>query len=179
MIAFTIIMLGFALMGYIAFGSDVHAFRTFGKGIANLVQFLISDMNMDALMKSNKYIGNIYYIMWSILMIVVLSNVFIAILCTAYSEVQEEMKRDNPSIEIPGLGVFTRFSSKIQRKLSFSQINKNEDNVVDESELKSVFGEDAAEVIIKRYGGEDGVIDKNEFERLKTDIMADEEADDE
>merc|ERR1719320_359636 len=35
-------------------------------------------------MKSNKYIGNIYYIMWSILMIVVLSNVFIAILCTAY-----------------------------------------------------------------------------------------------
>lgn len=62
MVAFMIIMFGFALMGYIAFSSDVFTFRTFDKGIANLVQYLVTDMDINAMMSSSKFIGNLYYI---------------------------------------------------------------------------------------------------------------------
>jgi len=92
MVAFLIFIFGFALMGYIAFSSDVFTFRTFGKGIANLIQYLVTDMDVNILMDSNRWIGNVYYIVWSMIMILVLSNVFIAILCDAYSEVQKELK---------------------------------------------------------------------------------------
>jgi len=165
LIAFLIIMLGFALMGYIAFCSDVYAFRSFTTGFANLLQYLVADMDLDALMRSSRYIGNIYYVLWSLLMIMVLSNVFIAILCNAYSEVQDELKNSNVQIHIPGMELFSKLG------LNFGALNVNEDDKVDRKELSAVFGAETAEELIKKYGGEDGVLDQTEFKRMKTDLL--------
>lgn len=165
LIAFIIIMLGFALMGYIAFCSDVYAFRSFSTAFANLLQYVVADMDLDELMKSNKYIGNIYYIMWSLLMIMVLSNVFIAILCNAYSEVQDELKNSLVKIEIPGLEMFSKLG------LNFNVFNANKDDIVDKEELGAIFGNETAKELMEKYGGDDGVLDKQEFKRMKTDLL--------
>jgi len=165
LIAFLIIMLGFALMGYIAFCSDVYAFRSFGNSFGNLLQYVVADMDLEALMKSNRFIGNFYYIMWCLLMIMVLSNVFIAILCDAYSEVQDDLKKTTTKIKIPGLKMLSKLS------LGFNNFNQNKDGHVDKKELKAIFGDKTADDLIKKYGGDDGVMNEEEFRRMKTDLL--------
>lgn len=166
MVAFMIIMFGFALMGYIAFSSDVYTFRTFGHASGNLIQYLLTDMDIESLMNSNKYIGNIYYIVWSLVMILVLSNVFIAILCDAYSEVQEELKESCAKFDVEGAKFFKRFTSR------FSKINKDGDRFVDAKELKAGCNVNAevAEEIIKKYAGEDGKLDHEEYKKMQTEL---------
>jgi len=164
LIAFIIIMLGFALSGYIAFSTDVYAFRSFGTSLLNLLQYVVAEMDMDALMTSNKFIGNIYYVLWSLVMIMVLSNMFIAILCNAYSEVQNDLKNSKTSIEIPGVKMLFKL------KLSFGNFNSNKDSKVDKKELGAIFGTKTADELMKKYGGDDGVMNESEFRKMATDL---------
>jgi len=163
LIAFMIILFGFGLSGYIAFCTDVYAFRSFTKSLGNLFQYVIADMDLDALLASNKFIGNTYYILWSVLMIMVLSNVFIAILCDAYSEVQDDLKNTKSDIKMPGLKMFTKL-------LTFGHMNKNKDSKLDKKELSMLFGSKVADELMDKYGGDDGAMDEKEFRKMKTDL---------
>merc|ERR1712129_125697 len=58
--------------------------------ILNLMRYTVTDLDYEKLRNSNKFLGSLYYILWSILMILILANVFIAILSDAYSTISNE-----------------------------------------------------------------------------------------
>lgn len=85
-----VLFMAFGFAGFLLFSSDVEEFRTFPHSIINLVRFLISDLEYDTLTESSVVWGSIFYCLWGIVMILILANVFIAILTDAYMEVQKQ-----------------------------------------------------------------------------------------
>jgi len=96
-----IFLCGFALAGYICFGSDVAEFSTWSTAIKALIRCLVTDLPFDALVLSNAIFGNIFYILWNIVTIMVFINVFVAIICNAFDEVTALMEEEDVKVEIP------------------------------------------------------------------------------
>jgi len=159
MVAFLIFIFGFALMGYIAFSSDVFTFRTFGKGIANLIQYLVTDMDVNILMDSNRWLGNVYYIVWSMIMILVLSNVFIAILCDAYSEVQKELKDVSVKTKTSFFGRFNWVTGSKVGQLD-----------VDELKAGCKRNQDEGKKLLEEYCGDDALLDREKNQAMKKQL---------
>jgi len=93
-------------------------------------------------------------------MVLVLSNVFIAILCDAYSEVQDELKEAASQVE--GVNFFQHFS----------KANVNKDSNVDADELKAMckVNDEVANKMLKEYGGGDGLLNREEYETMRKDF---------
>ena len=85
-----VFVFAFGMTGYLSFSQDVSDFRTFGHSIANLGRYIISDLNYDELIESHRIIGSFFYFMWGILILLILANVFIAILSDSYSVISGE-----------------------------------------------------------------------------------------
>ena len=68
----------------------------------NMCRFVLVDMDYDALTRSSPNWGAVFYFIWSLLMLLVLANVFIAILTEAYSEVQMDLT-DEDDLDIVGM----------------------------------------------------------------------------
>ena len=90
--AFIFVFTGFALWGHVTFGSDVHAFATPILSINTAVDMLIGNGNLPALYAANRLLGPFYYFMFTIMMTLILINVFIAIMCEAYNQAKAESR---------------------------------------------------------------------------------------
>ena len=99
-----VFFVGFGMAGFLAFGSDVSDFRTLTMSILNLTRFTITDMNFAALVASNRFLGSSYFVIWSILILLILTNVFIAILSNAYSSVSAQYNKE-PKLPKINLGI--------------------------------------------------------------------------
>lgn len=97
MFMFFIIFLGFAQAGYLAFGTDVPSFRTFSHSLLNLFRSITSDLDYSALSEANRLFGPLYYICYYVIVLLVLINVFLAIINDAYAVVNEKEKDLEPS----------------------------------------------------------------------------------
>ena len=73
-------ILAFATTAFLSFSSDVEDFRSLNSSILNLVRYTVTDMDVQLLTNSSLIIGPIFFVFWSLLMILILANVFIAIL---------------------------------------------------------------------------------------------------
>jgi hypothetical protein len=87
---FFIFFLGFAQAGYLAFSVDVADFRTFSISLLTLVRAFVGDLDYEALSSSNRVYGPFFYILYYIVVLLVLINVFLAILNDAYTSVRQE-----------------------------------------------------------------------------------------
>ena len=97
LIAFSLVLLvlflAFGLSGFIAFGTDVKDFRTFHHSVLNLFRFMTGDMDYYELASSSVILGSVYFCLWGIVILLMLANVFIAILTDAYGVVRQEVGR--------------------------------------------------------------------------------------
>ena len=93
-----IFICAFGFGGFIIFNSDVLEFRTMWFSIANMSRAVISGLDythiLDQTNVSNWIFATIYYIFWGVLVLLILANVFIAILSESYSHVQRKFKKD-------------------------------------------------------------------------------------
>ena len=87
-------ILAFATTAFLSFSSDVEDFRSLNSSILNLVRYTVTDMDVQLLTNSSLIIGPIFFVFWSLLMILILANVFIAILSDAYNAINIEQKDD-------------------------------------------------------------------------------------
>jgi len=90
--AFIFVFSGFALWGHVTFGSEVHAFATPILAINTAVDMLIGNGNLPALYAANRLMGPLYYFMFTLMMTLILINVFIAIMCEAYDQAKAESR---------------------------------------------------------------------------------------
>jgi len=179
MIVMFIVMAAFALAGYCAFASDVKDFRTFGKGFGNLFRYLVTDMNYEELSGSSVMVGNIFYCLWNLMMIIVLANVFIAILCDAYSEVVTELAEKEERMK--KFGVKVSMMDKIRRSFMsspkrFSSLYNNDGKIIDAQRIvkKLRISEDEAKLMINKYDKTgDGKLTLEEYKNLVNDMDKD------
>merc|ERR1712176_1561817 len=86
-----VFVIAFGTAGFLTFSSDVDDFRSYIFSMSNMVRFVLVEMDYTALTVSSRAFGSFFYFLWSLLMLLILANVFIAILTEAYSQVQMEL----------------------------------------------------------------------------------------
>jgi len=163
-----VIFLAYGIGGFLVFSSDVSDYRTFSFAIINLFRYTVTEMDYDALKQSNVTAGTIYYITWMLLMILILVNVFIAILSDGFSEAQDE-KRSGDGEGESLLVVFFRSIPEPFRNMIFRTIDENNDGHLDKKEIAKVCDvseEQGAQLIASADTNKDGKLDEEEFQKF-------------
>lgn len=84
----------FAYQGYVLFSPDVFEFRTVKNAFINGLKYWATSMDMREIRESNRGMGLLFYIMWTIIFLLILASVFVAILMDAYDVENEAIKAD-------------------------------------------------------------------------------------
>lgn len=92
-ILFSIVILGFAMAFYMAFGLDVHGYRSISNALLSLFQMVLGIFDYDELWESNRILAPLLFTMFVILVVLILMNIFLAILNDAFAAVSERQKR--------------------------------------------------------------------------------------
>ncbi len=72
-------------------------------------------MGYENLAISNGTLGPLYYVVWSVLIVLILLNVFIAILSEAYAQVTEELRDEKMDLR---LGILTKNIASVGNHIS-------------------------------------------------------------
>jgi len=164
-----VLWLAYGIAGFLVFSSDVSDYRTLRYAILNLVRYTVTDMDYDSLRQSNIMCGTIYYVTWTILMLLVLVNVFVAILTDGYTACQEENKKHEPEKFTLGMFLPSKDTKMMRmiRNLIWKDLDKNQDGLVSEAELALMHGKTDAKAIIDNFDKDgDGNLNEMEFEEM-------------
>lgn len=89
---FFVCLCGFAQIGYLLFGLSVRQFRSLGVAILSLLQAVAGDLDYSALSDAHHLLGPLFYIAFYLLLLLILLNVFLAILNDAYLQTITEQE---------------------------------------------------------------------------------------
>jgi len=104
LILYTIMFVGFVLMGWLIFGADTIYFNNFANSWESCWNFVLGNPPpTEVLVQSNRVVGPIYFAVFSVYVYFVLVNMFVAILNDAYNNVQRR-------------GAYTPVRRKVVRK---------------------------------------------------------------
>eukprot|EP01084_Bolivina_argentea_P084993 153644_1 len=171
-----VFVVAFGTAGFLTFNSDVDDFRSYVFSMSNMVRFTLVDMDYKALSLSSRMWGSLFYFCWSLLMLLILANVFIAILTEAYSQVQMELT-DDDKIDLNFLGMgpaIAKIRETIAKTVTHQAYDEDGDGLVSAQELADQTGVSLkrAEEVVKQYDVDgDGLLDQTEFENLKEQII--------
>jgi polycystin 2 len=98
LVMFFIFIIGMAQMGFLFFYQDVPGFRSFLISIITLIKGITSGLDSDALESSNRFFGPLFFLSFNIVVILILINIFLAIINEAYEEISRR-RRDNENNE--------------------------------------------------------------------------------
>merc|ERR1719336_959371 len=141
-IVFLIFLLAFSMSGFIVFGSDVRMFRSLPQSVMNLTIASVNDLDYDDLYHSNRWLAAVYTLAWVFSMMMILINVFIAILLDAYTDLREEKDEEAKKAGEAEEGFtqitkqftrymkqaskkFTRIKTGVKRSLTFTSVNSD------------------------------------------------------
>merc|ERR1719184_349141 len=153
--------LAYGLGGYLIFSSDVSDFRELQTALLALFRYTVTDMDYEALRQSSVVAASIYYVSWTLLILLVLVNVIVAILSDGFEKVQEENK-EAPDEKF----TFTKFIPHPIRQMIFHHMDSNNDGYLSAEEFALAHGIDEKEAkeIIQKYDTDgDGRLDEQEF----------------
>ena len=74
---FSIVILGFAMAFYLAFGLDVHGYRSITSSLISLFEFVLGIFDYDELFRSNRVLAPILFSGFAVLVILILMNIFL------------------------------------------------------------------------------------------------------
>lgn len=173
-----VIMLSFGMFGYLSFSSDCRDYRTILYGLGNLFRYIVTDMDYDELNASNTFMGNLYYILWNIMMIVILVNVLIAILCDAYAEVTEEaaLHANTQSMSMRSFLTSIQDRMKTVFRWGMKETDRNNDGRITKRELALRLNVDssAAQKVMEKYDPDkNGYLEEAQFVKMMSTIDRD------
>ena len=83
-----LLMTGFALAGYLAFGKDLEAFSTLGSSFLTLFDMILGVVEYDDMKEANEVIAPFFFIVFMALFFFILLNTFLAIVLSTYIELR-------------------------------------------------------------------------------------------
>ncbi|KAM9986099.1 hypothetical protein ACTFIZ_004358 [Dictyostelium cf. discoideum] len=93
-IMFCIMMLGFLFSGWLTFGTDIASFNGFVTSLGTLLQFIIGNPpDYEAMSYTNRALGPIYYLLFTIFMFFILVNMFVAIISDSYQNISNTFEK--------------------------------------------------------------------------------------
>jgi len=173
-----VIMLSFGMFGYLSFASDCRDYRTIVYGLGNLFRYIVTDMDYEELNASNTFVGNLFYILWNIMMIVILVNVLIAILCDAYAEVTEEAAMNANTRSMTMRNFLTSLQDRMKKafRWGMKETDRNNDGRITKRELALRLNVDsnAAQKVMEKYDPDkNGYLEEAQFVRMMSTIDRD------
>lgn len=99
LVYFLVCIGAFAQVGFLLFGLDVHSFRSFGVAMLTLLQAVAGDLDYSALVGAHAVLGPVFYISFYLVLLLILLNVFLAILNDAYLQTITEQEEDDEQAE--------------------------------------------------------------------------------
>ena len=137
MIVLFIFVLAFATSAFLSFSSDIEQFRSFNSSILNLIRYTVTEMDLEKLTGSSLVIGPIFFVIWSLLMILILANVFIAIMCDAYNSLDDKDDKFNVR-QLSLSSIFKPIKDFLSNPFSF--YDTNNDGKLSKTELTQISG---------------------------------------
>jgi hypothetical protein len=86
-----IIMTGFSMAFHLAFGFRDPAYRDFPESMKTLFEIILGDFDMSFIRVINPYLGPLFFYAFILVMIMVVLSMFVAIVDSAYTDVNEKM----------------------------------------------------------------------------------------
>uniref|UniRef100_K3X1Q1 Polycystin cation channel PKD1/PKD2 domain-containing protein n=1 Tax=Globisporangium ultimum (strain ATCC 200006 / CBS 805.95 / DAOM BR144) TaxID=431595 RepID=K3X1Q1_GLOUD len=99
---FFVCICAFAQVGFLLFGLRVRQFRSLGVAIVTLLQGVAGDLAYDDMADAHRVLGPLFYIAFYLLLLLILLNVFLAILNDAYVQTLAEQEEDEDTDELEG-----------------------------------------------------------------------------
>ena len=87
-----LLLLAFAHVGLLAFGTEIHDLRSFGVALASCFRFIFGGMKYEQFRTAGPLLGPIFYISFKVWMVLIMVRFFVAVLLDAYREVMQERK---------------------------------------------------------------------------------------
>ncbi|KAN0033248.1 hypothetical protein ACTA71_002672 [Dictyostelium dimigraforme] len=93
-IMFCIMLLGFLFSGWLTFGTDIPSFNGFVTSLGTLLQFIIGNPpDYEAMSYTNRALGPIYFLLFTIFMFFILVNMFVAIISDSYQNISNTFEK--------------------------------------------------------------------------------------
>ncbi len=91
-ILFTIVIGGYTVLGFVAFGNAIDGFSSFSNSFETCFQLLMGDLDVSSFLFShpNEIAAFLYYYSYLVVVYFILLNILLAILVEAYVEVKKE-----------------------------------------------------------------------------------------
>ena len=152
-VLFSIVLLGFAMSFYVAFGLDVYGYRSVSASLISLFQFVLGIFDYEELWASNRVLAPLLFGAFAVLVILILMNIFLAIITDAFNIVAERQKATR---SLTGL-----FKALIYKKVLRKQFNAMIDDIGTSKALLS-----SDELMTKMDINGDAYLDPGELEQL-------------
>eukprot|EP01112_Ceratiomyxa_fruticulosa_P020802 TRINITY_DN718_c0_g1_i4.p1 TRINITY_DN718_c0_g1~~TRINITY_DN718_c0_g1_i4.p1 ORF type:complete len:821 (-),score=167.58 TRINITY_DN718_c0_g1_i4:307-2769(-) len=110
MCIFFIVFFGYAQAGWMLFSVDIDNFRTLVRSMYTLLRQILGDFDFDSMEQSSIVLGPLFFFSFSILVLFILMNMFLAIINDTYSEVKMNSKSEKDK----GVGFKTMVTNAIQ-----------------------------------------------------------------
>ncbi|KAF1322953.1 Polycystin cation channel, partial [Globisporangium splendens] len=89
----------FAQVGFLLFGLRARQFRSLGVAIVTLLQAVAGDLAYDNMADAHRMLGPLFYIAFYLLLLLILLNVFLAILSDAYVQTLAEQEEEDEDVD--------------------------------------------------------------------------------
>eukprot|EP01062_Namystynia_karyoxenos_P026105 TRINITY_DN203_c0_g1_i1.p1 TRINITY_DN203_c0_g1~~TRINITY_DN203_c0_g1_i1.p1 ORF type:complete len:882 (+),score=229.10 TRINITY_DN203_c0_g1_i1:114-2759(+) len=90
---FALLFVGFGLTFHLAFGLEAEGYRNFNSSLISLIEIMLGEFRYDDLERANRLLAPIYLIFFTLVVVLVLSSMFVAIIGTAYAASWERFLR--------------------------------------------------------------------------------------
>jgi hypothetical protein len=98
-VCFLVCICAFAQIGLLLFGLDVRGFSSLGLAIVTLLQAVAGELDYAGMTDSHRVAGPVFYILYYLLLLLILVNVFLAILNDAYMQTITEQEEEDEELE--------------------------------------------------------------------------------
>ncbi|GMF17957.1 unnamed protein product [Phytophthora lilii] len=97
-VCFLVCICAFAQIGLLLFGLDVRGFSSLGLAIVTLLQAVAGELDYASMADSHRVAGPVFYILYYLLLLLILVNVFLAILNDAYMQTITEQEEEDEEL---------------------------------------------------------------------------------
>ncbi|KAJ7336029.1 hypothetical protein OS493_013403 [Desmophyllum pertusum] len=92
---FIVVLMGFAMMGHMIFGSSAYMFSTFPRSLVNIFEMILGKgTNYHELETIDRFLGPFFIFIYFFSMTVFLINIFIAIINDSFTEAREILEQE-------------------------------------------------------------------------------------